>query len=165
MGTVNAQIESKINPLGLLYKSPDVSIEVAAMPKLGIEGKFGYTWGSNELSGEVRKVTGILMAKYYFKADSTKINRFYAGVYTKYANSDNSGDLITSYTNERFALGLLTGYKWVLKSNIVFDLNVGIGRAMWNQYTFTEEVDDLVAQLISLGDFDGISSISIGYRF
>jgi len=162
---INAQIETKINPLGLLYKSPDISLEVAAFNKLGIEGKFGYAWGSNELSGDVTKLTGVLLSKYYFRADSVGINRFYAGMYFKYSNSKNSGDLLTSYTNERFAMGFLTGYKWVLESNIVFDLNIGVGRAMWNQYAFTEEVDELIEQLISLGGFDAISSISIGYRF
>lgn len=173
----NAQLlEVKINPLGALFQSPDVSVEYIMSDNFGLEGKVGYNWSNSSATafggtGE-SKSNGFALAaigKYYFSPQEGA-DRFYAGLYGKFnrLSSSSDGDLssIPDYNISRVSLGLIAGFKWVGDNGILLDINFGAGRALVNNVKFTDgTVNPSLEQVLQLGDIDGISTIALGYRF
>jgi len=164
-----SQIDIKINPIGLLFNSPDVVGEYGITDDFGVELSFGLNYGDAALGlGNLeRSGYNILGAgKYYFN-QSKSINKFFAGVYLKQRSitftgtSDLSGDI--GYENSAFAGGFLIGYKWVSSRGIVFELAGGIGRAFSNNITFNDPNNEDIT-VTGIG-FDGVSRLAIGYRF
>lgn len=157
----NAQTEIKINPLGLLFGSPDVSAEFGLGSSAGLEPFIGFT--SRKFIGGDVKLTALNAGasfKYYFNPHRG-IDRFYAGVYTRF-NNGNVKDLISEteggYT--RLSLGLLIGQKWVSRKNIVFELAFGVGRA------FINDVKDDNGDITDFNfDVDFMGRLAVGYRF
>ena len=158
---VNAQTEIKINPLGLLFGSPDVSAEFGLGTSLGIEPFIGFT--SKKFLGGDTKYTALNAGasfKYYFNPHRG-IDRFYAGLYTRFNNGtlkESSTAASASYT--RLSLGLLIGQKWVSRKNIVFELALGVGRAFVNN---VEETNGAVGDINF--DLDIMGRLAVGYRF
>lgn len=170
---VNAQLlEVKVNPLGALFQSPDVSVEYIMSDNFGLEGKVGYTWRktTSAFTAGESKSNGFALAvlgKYYFNPDEGA-DRFYTGLYGKFrlSNSNNEGDFgFPDYRNTALAVGIVGGFKWVGDNGILLDINLGLGRALLNNIEFTDgTVDPALEEVLKLGDFDGISTIALGYR-
>lgn len=171
--SASAQFEIKLNPIGAIFSSPDVSVEYGVVPSFGVEGTMSLDFGNYSI-GEVKyKNRGFglrFSGKYYFSPDSS-IDRWYAGVYTKFRKgkatiSDETGttgpeDEIKS---TRLAVGILFGHKWVTKHNLVFELNAGFGRAFVANFKYGDDSE------VSLSDFpfanwDFVGTFAIGYRF
>lgn len=158
---INAQTEIKINPLGLLFGSPDVSAEFGLGNSAGIEPFIGFT-SRKFLGGDVKLFalnTGASF-KYYFNPQRG-VDRFYAGAYTRF----NTGTLTDNLSDDeggykRLSLGLLIGQKWVSKKNIVFELALGVGRAFVNK---VEEGNNNFSDVDF--DLDIMTRLAVGYRF
>jgi len=162
-------VEAKINPIGALFQSPDVSVEYIVNENIGVEGKIGYRWSNNDFLGEVSRSTGFSFAtlgKFYFKPEDDA-DRFYAGLYAKYARNTSSSniDVFSDYDQTRVAIGALGGFKWVANNGIVLDFNVGAGRALVNKYNFNANADPNYIDLIEGIDLDFIGTLALGYRF
>jgi hypothetical protein len=72
----------------------------------------------------------------------------------------NTGVLINVVPDEKltdFALGFGVGSKWVTKKGFLFEINVGVGRNLFNNSNNEDYYDDY--QIVGRGGF------SIGYRF
>jgi len=171
--TADAQVEIKINPIGILFGAPDVSAEFILSDNLGIEAKPGFVFRNRELLGIEEKSRGFSIAaipKYYFNPQEGA-DRFYAGLYARFASSSTEvGDISATtgsgykFSNTRLALGVLAGFKWVGNSGVLLDINLGVGRALLNK----NESDDVSQDILDARDqfdLDGISTIAIGYRF
>ena len=166
---IQAQTELKINPLGLLFSSPDLSVEFAVAENIGIEPFIGVSFLKLTVDGDGYKSNGIgygVNGKYYFSPDKG-IDKFYAGIYMRGGNSkytgqgSNSGD---SFSRNYFGVGLSLGYKLVSRQNIVFDIGIGIGRKFLNKYSnaSSSSVDISTIPLLNL---DGFFRFGLGYRF
>ncbi len=164
-----AQLEVKVNPIGAIFQSPDISVEYIATDNFGIEGRVGYSWsniGSDDLGYKGNGLVFIGAGRYYFNPNEGG-DRFYAGVYTKFKNVNyggRTGDESVTFKRQRLAAGPVVGYK-VLAANekVVFDFNFGIGRAFINKYS-DNATDDFINS-IPLTNLDLISTVAVGYRF
>jgi hypothetical protein len=164
-----AQTEVKINPLGLLFSSPDLSAEFGVNESVGIEPYVGLSFLSLTVGNDGYTSNGYglgVNSKYYFTPEKG-IDKFYGGVYVRGGGSKftgkgtNSGN---SFSSSYFALGLSLGYKWVSKQNIVFDLGLGLGRKLLNKYSDPSSTNIDVSGIPIL-NIDGFFRFGVGYRF
>jgi hypothetical protein len=165
---VQAQTELKINPLGLLFLSPDLSAEFAVSEDIGIEPTVGISFLKLKVEEESLKSTGLsygVQGKYYFNPDKG-IDKFYAGIYLRGGNStftsSTAGDN-DKLTQNKLGIGLALGYKWVSKKNIVFELGGGLGRKLFNKFNVESGSTNL--SNVPILNFDGFFRFSVGYRF
>lgn len=163
-----AQVEVKINPIGALFNSPDLSVEYIATNNVGIEGRVGYSWGDLDVDGIGYKSSGLVFigaGRYYFNP-SVGGNGFYTGGYVKYKNSGSEARVgeAREITNRRLAIGPVFGYKVLARNQkVVFDFNFGIGKAFVNDYS--NNATEAFINAIPLGDTDMIVTLALGYRF
>ena len=167
--SLSAQTEIKINPLGMLFASPDVALEFAANESIGIEPTIGVSFPSVTIDGTKLKSTGFqagVLGKYYFGPEKG-IVKFYAGLYTrmgtsKFSSEDDNGTE-EGFNRFRLAIGITTGYKWVSKKNVVFELGLGTGRNLTNK--FTDNTGSFDTSGIPFLNFDLFLRLVVGYRF
>ena len=169
---LNAQTEVKINPIGALFGSPDVSAEFGISENFGVEVGLGVNLGKNTI-GDVEfsrsGFGGFLAGKYYFNPNEG-IDRFGIGLYTRFRNISNNAKLaeeeVNNFERSLIAGGLMITQKWVSQSGVIFEIDFGAGRAFKNDITF----DDNTNSEISLDDIPGLNidvilRFAIGYRF
>lgn len=135
----------------------DISIgaDFALSENFSIEGQLGFSrgdWGDGKYTG----IPITAFGKYYFNPKNGA-DRFYLSVFTRYINRsvDNS---FGKYSISRLGLGVGLGYKIVSKGNFVFDIGVGIGRAVVN---FDSENNSGLEWIPIM--FAG--KLGVGYRF
>jgi len=166
-----AQIDLKINPLGLLFSSPDLAAEYLVSEDLGVELSAGIVFGK-ELASDLDK-SGYrvrLSGKYYFNIEDG-CDKFYAGIYLGPRSRKTSGELVdlgngNSYEPgakiSAFSFGFLAGYKWVSDSGVVFEIGGGLGRAFGDKITYNDSNNPTTIDGLGI---DGVGVLSIGYRF
>jgi hypothetical protein len=162
-----AQTDVKINPIGALFGSPDISAEFGVNESVGIEPLLGISFGSVTVLDEKFKSSGFrvgAIGKYYFNPDKGT-DKFWAGLYLRGGGSTSktSGSTNESFSNRRMSAGLALGYKWVSRKNIVFELGFGAGRALINK--FEVESGSVNLAEVPLLNIDILGRISVGYRF
>lgn len=166
--TAFAQIELKINPIGAIFSSPDVSAEFAVKDNIGIEPYFGASWYKLTIDNQDFKSTGVgygFYGKYYFSPEKG-IDKFYAGVYLRGGSSNFKADSVgssASFKRNRMGAGLALGYKWVSRNNVIFEVGGGIGRKLYSKYS-NEQGSVNIADIPIL-NIDGYFKFSVGYRF
>lgn len=164
--TAIAQIELKINPIGALFNSPDISAEYIVNEDIGVEFGLGLEYGKQAITDYKRSGFSVFVAgKYYFSPDDGA-DKFYAGAYLRprsrnFTDEDDNG-FDGSYKQSAFAVGVLVGYKWIGARGILFELGFGAGRAFGEKLKFTdgtntEEVDGF--------GIDILGRVAVGYRF
>lgn len=171
--SMSAQIDIKISPLGLLFGSPDVSVEYLANEQIGLEllggVDYGVVFGSgafnrnNRLTKSGARVR--LLGKYYFETNKGG-DTWYAGIYAghRWRTITPGENNITSAgsTQATFTSGIHGGYKFVLDSNIVFDLGLGAGRVFSDAISSQNSTSGAV---ISSFGLDTFIKLEMGYRF
>lgn len=166
--SLSAQTELKINPIGALFSSPDLSAEFGVKDNIGIEPYIGFGWPKLTVNDETFRSTGIgygLNGKYYFSPDKG-IDKFYAGIYLRGGSStfksDSSGST-ASFKRNRLGAGLSLGYKWVSRNNVIFEVGAGLGRKIYSKYTTESGTVDI--SKVPLLNLDGFFKFAVGYRF
>jgi len=167
-----AQVDLKINPIGALFGNPDVSADFALSDKFSVEGGLGLNLGSfsiGELSYKRSGFGAFAAGKTYFNPEDGA-DKFGLGVYSKFrsikSKVDGTDSSTDNYTRNRFAVGLLCGWKWVSDKNILFEIDLGAGRAFVDNIEFDNasstsvEVDDIPALSVDL-----LVRFAVGYRF
>lgn len=102
--------------------------------------------------------------RFYFSPDDD-CEGFFAGPYLKYRSIKYTDDFQDDdFTNSGLALGLNMGRKWVADAGFIFELNLGVGKFLMNNYTFTEN-DSYEDISDYLPDIDIRVGLSIGWRF
>lgn len=165
-----AQVDVQINPIGILFSSINVTAEFGVSDDFGIEGGLDYDFQNFDIDGsEFRNnAVGIrAIGKYYFGPEDG-IDRWTIGGYTRFVTGTSSADDAQPGRNEvkntKFALGFYTGYKWVSKKNIVFELGLGVGRNFVRKFEYDDGTEANTDD-IPLLNVDLLGRLSLGYRF
>lgn len=168
-----SQIDLKINPLGVLFSSPDLAAEYVINENFGVELSVGLEYGNVagtgllgdefELSKSGYKIR--LSGRYYFRPVNGA-DRFYAGLYTGPRSNTVTGnsDLLgydPGYKRSAFTAGILVGYKWVADNGLIFELGVGGGRAFASKIELNDSENTTEVNGFG-GDFVG--TLAVGYR-
>ncbi len=167
--SLSAQLELKINPIGILFNSPDLGIEYVLTDDIGVEAIIGLDYGNATLGIADIERSGYkirLAGKYYFSPQDGG-DRFYAGLYLgprsqTLSDSDDTDGVDFGYKISAFTAGAMVGFKWVSQRGILFEIGLGAGRAFGE----TIELNDTnnTEEIPTFG-LDFISRISVGYRF
>ena len=160
----SAQTDVSINPIGLLFSNIGVSLERPVSENFGLEGTANFSFNKYDALGDEFNSNGFglrALGKYYFKPEKG-IDKFNIGPYARigYNNINFTGDKIKNF---RFAIGFYTGYKWVSKGNLIFELGFGLGRAFVNSYT--SDATSFDADEWPGFNLDATGKLAIGYRF
>jgi len=167
-----AQVDAKINPIGTIFGSPDLSVEFSPGEKFGVEVAFGAVFGNfglSEVDFRRNGYTGLLAGKYYFN-EKKGMDGLSIGLYSKLRHVDykakSSDQVNENFDRNKIALGFMVSQKWVSDNNLVFGLDAGIGRAITNKFNYDNENNSSVdVASIPFFNIDGIFRISVGYRF
>lgn len=111
--TSTAQTEFKINPVLLLFGGLILSCEQPVSDHFGVEGTL--------LAFPDAGFAGYALAKYYFRP-SMGADRFYTGAFL------GAGDF--NFGGGVFGLGFHVGFKILAKKGLLFEINLGLGRAL-----------------------------------
>ncbi|MBK7475663.1 MAG: hypothetical protein IPI11_06485 [Haliscomenobacter sp.] len=168
--TAQAQTDLKVSPFSIIFGRMILRGEFAASENFGVELLGGGAWNSYNFDdeGDVKFNNYHLGAngRYYFNP-SQGIDKFYIGGYLKYAggkgtNSETDGEVNTT----RFALGTLVGFKTVSRNgHLLFDFNVGFGRALVYKIEGDNPEDDIDLSDFPFLNWDIPVLVGIGYRF
>lgn len=162
---MNAQLDVSINPIGILFNNYGITVEKGLSESFGIELTADYSAQKYKLVDESVSSNGFgvrLMGKYYL-SPKNGLDRFNIAPYIK-IGSNKFKDNTEEVSNFRFAGGLYIGYKIVAKSNVLFELGFGFGKAFINKYTVNGE------EVVDGGDYpvfniDATGKLAVGYRF
>jgi hypothetical protein len=170
--TVQAQVDLKINPIGLLFSNLNVAAEFGVSDNFGVEVAPGFAWNSlnlsddNDFRGNLFRVG--VNGRYYLNPNEKGLNGFYIGAYTRYAGGSYKFEDDTEtqkYSSTRFALGFLLGGKIVARNEkLLFDFGTGFGRALVYKFTDQNGTDEVDLSDIPFANWDIPFYISIGYR-
>ena len=168
--SMTAQVDVSLNPISLLFSNINASIEFGVKDDIGVEFSPSFEFDSYKVDDVKYTNTGLggrVIGKYYFSPNKG-LDKWNIGPYIKYGYGVGKGTNLSTketveVTRNRFAVGFYTGYKWVSRKNVVFELGFGLGRAFVNKY----ESDD---QSVDLDDFpilnlDATGKLALGYRF
>jgi Protein of unknown function (DUF3575) len=163
--SVKAQIvEAKINPLGLLFGAPEVNVEYGINERLAVEGGLTFI-NFNFLGFKTSGVGGRVFGKYYLGNDlDVPMTKYWVGGYLcgsgiKYSNKSVSTEFIQ---NNRIAVGIALGYKWLAGDNFVIEVGGGLGRAFLNDFNVSGNPALSASQILP---YDVYSAFKIGWRF
>lgn len=170
---LSGQIDVKVNPFGILFNSPDVSAEYIANEQIGIEllagVDYGTLLGSSSLSESNRlNKSGYrfrIAGKYYFEKDKggdTWYAGIYAGANSRTATPSVNASSAIGWSESGINTGIHGGYKFVLNSNIIFDLGMGFGRIFSERLSFIDPVSGTFLSSFGLNSF---LRLEMGYRF
>ena len=165
-----AQVDVQINPIGILFSSINVTAEFGVSDDFGIEGGLDYDFQNFDIDGSEYRNNAVgirAIGKYYFGPEDG-IDRWTIGGYTRFVTGTSSADDAQSgrdeVKNTKFALGFYTGYKWVSKKNIVFELGLGVGRNFVRKFEYDDGTEANTDD-IPLLNVDILGRLSLGYRF
>lgn len=170
--TSNAQVDVQLNPIGILFRSIDLSAEFGVSEDFGIEGALGYdfqNYNFDDIEYRNNAVGFRAIGKYYFKPEDG-IDKWNVGGYARFSTGtssvteDSNSGRDDDVKNTKFAVGFYTGYKWVSRKNVVFELGLGIGRNFVRTFEY-EDGTEADTSDIPLLNIDIFGRLSLGYRF
>ncbi len=173
----SAQHEAKTNVLGLFVGSFGLQYEYVTEEMGFLLGMNYFTSGALvNTDNDYRSFSITPEFRYYFNPDEDA-SGYFAGAYLRYRSatgedwytySDGTNTVTSDMKNTGLAIGILTGYKWVTRSGLVFETFGGLGRYLINNYSYDPEIPDVdtfTTGLNELPAFDFRFGIGVGYRF
>jgi len=163
-----AQVDLKVNPIGILFKNPELAGEISFDENISIEAAAGLKYGGLDFLGanfESKGYSFRVSPRYYFNPEMGTDN-FYGGLYARYTAQNfttSVANLEGDFDRKKLALGFLTGYKWVGNSGVLLDINAGLGRKIINKTT-SENFNEVELNSLPLINIDLLATIAIGYR-
>lgn len=167
--TIQAQVDIKVNPLGLLFNNINASVEFGVKDNFGIEVTPGFGWdklnlfNDGDYKGQVYRLG--VNGRYYLNPTEKGLNGFYIGGYTRYKGGRFTleGDQVDM---NKFSLGFILGGKVVAQNGrLIFDFGTGFGRALLFELTDAASGEQEDISDIPIANWDIPLYISIGYRF
>jgi hypothetical protein len=171
--------EFKVNPIGILWNSPDLSFETGLSDKFALEGVLSARYGSagtgssvsvggTTISEPKQKGIGlILVGKFLNPFDLAGFNQnTYYGLFTRYNRLliyDNQNEYFPDYRRVVGSVGFVYGYKYLFTNNWVLDFGFGFGRAFLESNEFINNVGSPAVSFKTGIDF--YSRFLIGKRF
>lgn len=170
----NAQfaLDVKADPLNPLFGTADFSLEFILNGRVGFELEAGPKFGTTRFLGvSLFKKTGFrsfAAAKYYFSKREIG-DQFSLGAYVKYKDvtyteTDDEDFYDDSFNWERLGAGILFSYKHVFPSGFLFGLDLGLGGALSNNFSFIEEDDEFEEDVFGFFSGDLLARAVVGYR-
>ncbi|RMF03347.1 MAG: DUF3575 domain-containing protein [Bacteroidetes bacterium] len=162
-----AQVDVTINPVGLLFGDLSVGGDFILSDEFSIEGTLGFGSGSDDFTNlKWRNIPITAVGKYYFNPDDGA-DKFYASAFLRFINrgytaDDDTQTTYAEYSQTRFGLGVGIGYKAVSRSGIVFDIGLGVGRALLDNTKFESDGEEFIVEWPEIM-FTG--KLGVGYRF
>ncbi len=157
----DAQIDATINPIGALFGNFNVGADFGITESISLEMAVGFSSGDLDGQGwNSFPITAI--GKYYFNPNRG-VDKFYADAFVRFVNRNlDAFDAMGGASYTRFGVGFGLGYKVVGNSGFVFDIGVGVGRAIVDKVKYDNEADTY--------DIDWLNvmvngKLGIGYRF
>lgn len=169
--TSYAQVDLKINPIGALFGSPDVSADFILNDNVSVEGGLGLNLGKFDIGSVSYKRSGFgvfAVGKHYFNPDLGG-DKFGVGIYTRFRNitskvEEDGSATDDNYTRTRVALGLQIGWKKVSESGFIFEFDLGGGRALVDNIKFDSSSAGITEDDVPSLNIDALIRIAIGYR-
>lgn len=172
-----AQSELSLNVGNLLFKEFALSYEQGITDNLSISGFASYNYDlppSDNIDFINRNINFGPELKYYVNPNKG-IDGFFVGLYVKESIgtitvNNNYSELLANSSQavsdfNRMAVGFQIGGKWVVQNNVLFGLNFGMGRNLYNAFS-DQVVRDYYFNDNSLAEnFDFKFGFSMGYRF
>ena len=166
-----SQFELKINPIGSVLGSPDLTMEYNVADNVGIEAVVGTQFGNNYLGPflnnfESRSGYNLrLVGKYYFSPNRSA-DEFYYGPFIDYINfktvDNNSDPPSLRGIRKSSSAGFSCGYKWVSNTGLIIELGAGLGKTLFlDKFGFRF----FNLQLFEDQGFTSYTKILLGYRF
>lgn len=125
--SVQAQVDVKINPVGILFNNLNAAVEFGIKDNFGIEVTPGFGWNKlnlendNDYKGNVLRLG--VNGRYYLNPTDKGLNGFYIGAYSCYAGGSykfESDSETEKFNSTRLSLGFLLGGKIVAKNENLF---------------------------------------------
>ena len=171
---LNAQekIEVKLNPLGIIFGSPELVGEYFLTErfsaKLALSAEMGkYGAVSTDDYNPKKSGFGIMLSgRYYFEPEEGN-DRWFTGLYLRNKTFNVKDDSSTTYgefQRKVTAAGILVGKKWVTSNNITFELALGLGRPISESNEWKDENETSDFENFEFG-IDAVGRLAIGYRF
>ena len=160
-----SQLDATLAPVGLLWGDLSLTADYCLSDNVSAECSAGFGGRSidDTIIGEYtyRNLNIQGSVKYYFNP-SNGCDELYAGGFIRAINRsyDYTNTSSTDYSNSRIGAGVLVGTKKVSDSGFVFDINLGIGRALYDNVTIND--DDTA---IAWPDIMFVGKLGLGYRF
>lgn len=164
LGSLNAQIDATINPIGLLWANFSIGADFAMSEDFSIEGMVGFGTG-NEVIADYNSFNLTANGKYYLNPKQGA-DRFYAFGFLRYVTRSydyEDGSSFSNYSQNRVGLGVGAGTKIVSQKNFVFDIHLGAGRALINNTSYENSSGD--RETFDWPDLMFAGKLAIGYRF
>ena len=164
--------ELKLNTLGILFNSPDISYEHQIANNLGLEGSIGAKYGSYFIGAYDYQRVGAklgLAVKHYFKPRLGN-DRIYLGGYSRLLAYTSEADYFISesfgYTRTKLAIGFVFGWKWVHNNGFLVEYNCSLGRGLIDVVQLNDINQTILTEqdLSQLG-IDFKMNLSFGWRF
>ncbi len=174
---LSAQHELKTNVLGLLAGSYGLQYEYVT-EEMGFLLGVNYFNSGSLLGGDLNTYSSISITpefRYYFNPDEDA-SGFFASAYLRYRSATgddwytwtdiNGNTVVSDLKNNGMALGVSTGYKWVTRSGLVFETFFGLGRYLFDNYSYDPEIEEnvLLDAIDNLPSFDVRFGFAVGYR-
>ncbi len=171
--SVQAQVDVKINPVGILFNNLNAAVEFGIKDNFGIEVTPGFGWNKlnlendNDYKGNVLRLG--VNGRYYLNPNDKGLNGFYIGAYSRYAGGSykfESDSETEKFNSTRLSLGFLLGGKVVARNEkLIFDFGTGFGRALIYKFTDPDGQDEANLSDIPFLNWDIPFYITVGYRF
>ena len=128
--------------------------ERSVADNFSIMGQVGYATVLDSWLAESSKGIGLYVeGRYYFSKNKDLLEKWHAGIYTTYLNTESSDDFF-SYDQNNISIGLVGGYQWVLTSHLTFDTLIGGGFLRFDDSDGSED-----------NGFYPLIGLNIGYNF
>lgn len=167
-----AQVDIKIGPLAPIFGTLNLRSEFGLADNIGLEAVLGGSWNkinfdkSTDLKNRTLRFG--LNGRYYFNPSDIGLDKFYVGLYSKYASgkASSSEDSTKEYNTNRFAGGFMFGFKTFARNErLLFDFNLGLGRAFVYNIKALNNADPVNLSDIPFVNLDIPITVTIGYRF
>jgi hypothetical protein len=170
--TSHAQVEVKTNFANLFRNKADLSLSFELSNKFEMELTGGLAFGKKVLrnifysTDFIPKYKGYyfdLAGKYHPKIP--KFEAYYFGTYFRLASfsyKNSTGEHPGDYYKKFSSLGIIQGYKFILREHIVVDLSTGLG--VFIHYE-SELYNPSLIRRPTQNEIDLLFKAAIGYRF
>lgn len=161
---LKAQIDVTTNPVALLFRGVSISGDLVINKNFSLEAQLGYNNREIDDDGDYKSFPATVFGKYYLKPD-LGADKFYISAFARYVNRsyDFSDESRIEYNQNRFGIGFGLGYKVVSNGGFVFDIGLGVGRALTDKTTVNNE--ELGEETIDWPEVMFAGKLAIGWRF
>jgi hypothetical protein len=161
-------VDVTVNPIGLLFGGLSAGADFVLTENVSIEGSIGIRNGDNGLTNlKYYNLPITATGKYYFNP-KRGADKFYADAFMRFVTRGYSvddkdvGTTYAEYSQTRFGFGFGIGFKAASGKGLVFDINLGVGRAFVDKIAFDSNGEHFEVDWTNVMI---VGKLGLGYRF